>query len=184
MVLGFVCGKKLNALSQYCHDCYFPVLVEKQQQLCDHIRKYWRENAPLAPFEDAIVDFAVMADGESVCIVEVNPFVRYSQMIGCFVHCNIHHRPQDVYTGPGLFDWDKDWTVLTNGPFELRIVSSEEMVSEAQEMAMIGWACEIEDAVEQVRKERRESRAQRRKRLAVLGVALGLVVAGACVWWW
>jgi len=63
---------------------------------------------------------------------------------------------QDAYTGPGLFDWEKDWDVLTTGPFQTRIIQNVEQVAQPQRVAYEGWRPEIEEAMRRVAERRRE----------------------------
>ncbi|KAJ5071872.1 cell division cycle protein [Anaeramoeba ignava] len=101
---GFVTNYNLNALSQYHYFVYFPNLVEKKKEIQDKIVDFYKKEVqPLLQnhfqSKDYIVDFCV-SHGK-VWVIELNAF--------------------EESTDAGLFDWEKEINILSNGPFEFRI---------------------------------------------------------------
>eukprot|EP01105_Mastigella_eilhardi_P021340 TRINITY_DN5162_c0_g1_i1.p1 TRINITY_DN5162_c0_g1~~TRINITY_DN5162_c0_g1_i1.p1 ORF type:complete len:178 (-),score=40.68 TRINITY_DN5162_c0_g1_i1:45-578(-) len=100
---GFVCRRRLNALSQYYADCYFPSVVEHKDELAQRVLHFYEEHIrDLLPMDDYVVDFAVM-DKTTIKVIELNPF--------------------GPTTGGGLFDWKVDRAIIENGPFTIRVVT-------------------------------------------------------------
>jgi len=101
---GFVCGKKFTALSQYFHIVFFPELLSQKEVILQRIRQCFETLQAILPFDNYIIDFAVLED--EVLVIELNPFNDY---LGCG-------------TDPGLFSWKDDRDIVDGkAPFEFRI---------------------------------------------------------------
>jgi hypothetical protein len=73
---GFVHQKKLTAISQYIASCYFEDMAKQKTQFQDTILQYFNNIlCPLLPFENCVIDFAVLGLNE-VKLIEINPWVR------------------------------------------------------------------------------------------------------------
>jgi len=102
---GFVHKGQLNALSQYYADSYFPGLPARRQKLGDCVLQFFNAHIrSRVPIDSYIIDFAVLKDdGSDIRIVELNPF--------------------GPATGGCLFHWNRDRSIIENGPFEVRVNS-------------------------------------------------------------
>ncbi|KAH3756685.1 cell division cycle protein 123-like [Pelomyxa schiedti] len=102
---GFVHNRQLNALSQYYADTFFPRTTANVHQIAPLVQKFFNDEIrDKIPMDNYVIDFAVSEDLHSVSVVELNPFART--------------------TGSCLFDWEKDATVIQNGPFEYRVIQA------------------------------------------------------------
>mmetsp|Transcript_7597 Transcript_7597/g.10480 ORF Transcript_7597/g.10480 Transcript_7597/m.10480 type:complete len:336 (+) Transcript_7597:34-1041(+) len=101
---GFVHSRKLHALSQYYDMIHFPQLQVEKDSICTAIHNFFGELASKIPLEHYIIDFALLKQSGTwtVIIIELNPF--------------------SSNTDAGLFSWSKDYAVLTQGPFECRVL--------------------------------------------------------------
>jgi len=96
---GFVYQKKLNAISQYYHTCYFSHLKEEFPLAVERIKEYFNKKlVDVIPLESYIIDFGLLQD--RTIVIELNPF--------------------SVATDPTLFSWKEDITILEQGPFTTR----------------------------------------------------------------
>ncbi|ELR11215.1 uncharacterized protein ACA1_389360 [Acanthamoeba castellanii str. Neff] len=87
---GFVCGKKLTALSQYFHIVHFPALAAHKDEIARRIQAFFAERiVDLIPLDNYVIDFGIasatddiVADGGGgeVLVIELNPFNDY---VGC-----------------------------------------------------------------------------------------------------
>jgi hypothetical protein len=105
---GMVWNKQLNALGQYFHPLHFPQLTAVQQQIGGDCRAFFDEIKQHINLDNYIVDFSWLGPGR-VLLIEVNPF---DGVLGSFP-CST-----------GLFDWDRDYEMIHNGPFEMRVRKS------------------------------------------------------------
>jgi len=101
---GFVCKKKLNALAQYFHYCFFPELVQRKKEIETKIVDYFNSQiVDKVPHNSYVIDFCMLHNGE-LKIIEVNPF-HFS-------------------TGAPFFGWKKGSEgrhILLYGPFTFRM---------------------------------------------------------------
>lgn len=104
---GFVHNRKLNALSQYYHHCYFPELVAREAEIANTVRDFWTRIEPLLPVDSMICDFAVDLANNRVYVLEINPYY----VVGA----------EACGTDAAMFSWKDDRAVLDNGPFEFRL---------------------------------------------------------------
>jgi hypothetical protein len=104
---GFVYNNKLNALSQYYADCFFPEIASETQKkkIEERVLTFFEQEIKdsLKHLSSYIVDFVVT--DKYVKVVELNPFSKS--------------------TGACLFDWDKDKQIIEEGPFEFRVNTKE-----------------------------------------------------------
>lgn len=112
---GIVWDGTMNALGQYFHPLVFPDTLKQKEQIEADIRAVHSKLRPLLAengFKNYILDFAWLSPGE-VKIIELNPFDGVA--LGCF--------PGST----GLFLWDspRDKTIITQGPFEFRMRTTE-----------------------------------------------------------
>lgn len=104
---GFVYQGRLNALSQYFYDCYFPVLQRHKDKIEASLVSFWQSFREKVPYKSYVVDLAILpcdldqADPLPVRIIEFNPF--------------------DYYTDAAMFNWLADKQTFREGPFEFRI---------------------------------------------------------------
>eukprot|EP01044_Picomonas_judraskeda_P007704 COSAG03_NODE_842_length_5652_cov_8.316045_3_plen_325_part_00 len=103
----FVFGGRINAISQYNHNCFFQRLVDRKDYLQALLLRFFEAKCAdschsLYP-EGYIIDFAVTGQAlDQVLVIEINPGL--SSTSGC------------------LFDWVKDKATIYDGePFEFRI---------------------------------------------------------------
>jgi hypothetical protein len=139
------------------------------------------------PFDHAIVDFGIVGPPghQRVVIIECNPFVccTHQRTIAEFhwltelIVLAVGLSVQDAYTGPALFDWERDWDVLTNGPFQTRIIQSPEQIKQSQRVANEGWHLEIEEATRRVNEKRRQH-----KQKMMCYLAGGALLAGGAAY--
>lgn len=122
---GFYCNKQLNALSQYNYLIHSERLVRDKQIFQDIILDTF--NSQVLPrlqesqISQCVVDFAVVhpedPERRQVFVIEINPFV--------------------FSTDAALFQWSSDAHLLSNGPFQLRIV--EKPVKGVRNSISINW---------------------------------------------
>jgi len=101
---AFVSKGRLTAISQYNHDCYFPEVARRKEDIRVLLVSYWESEVKArVPLADYIVDFAVLGllEDRRVAVVELNPFA--------------------TTTGPALFNWRVDADVLAQGPLAFRV---------------------------------------------------------------
>ncbi|KAH3766039.1 cell division cycle protein 123-like [Pelomyxa schiedti] len=97
----FVCGGKITAISQYNQYCLYPHLQSKKEVISASILEFWsKEIKHRIPHSQYVIDFGILSTGR-VIVVELNPFA--------------------TTTGAALFTWERERTLLENGPFELRL---------------------------------------------------------------
>ena len=102
---GFAHNRQLHALTQYYDMIYFPQLMEEKESICSAIQLFFIQLASKIPLAHYIIDFALIKqpdDAWKVIIIELNPF--------------------STNTDAGLFSWSKDYNILTQGPFEFRVL--------------------------------------------------------------
>jgi len=134
---GFVYKNELNALSQYNDTTYYPNVADYkttiQHKVCDFYNEHLRE--ALKEHENYIVDFFISPD--KVYIVRLNPF----------------------YTGMGacLFLWTENAKVLTQGPFDFRIVEEPKKAPECFSSLQSEWQNMLDSVLQQRREERRHA---------------------------
>ena len=76
---GFVCGKKLNALSQYYDRCFFPELQGQEESITERVQTFFREKCvDRIELDEYIIDFLITPT--SIHIVELNPFTIQTGM--------------------------------------------------------------------------------------------------------
>ena len=111
----FVYDKKIRAISQYNHYCYFKELGDNplfEAAIKDKVSKYFYENiVELLPYHHYIIDFGIIIkdennkeniDGLDIIIIELNPFA--------------------TTTGAGLFGWNNDIDILKHSKeIEMRV---------------------------------------------------------------
>ena len=100
-------GGRINAISQYNHNCFFQRLVDRKDYLQALMARFFEEKCAkscnaLYP-EGYIIDFAITGQAlDQVLVIEINPGL--SSTSGC------------------LFDWVRDKKTIYDGdPFEFRI---------------------------------------------------------------
>eukprot|EP01112_Ceratiomyxa_fruticulosa_P009716 TRINITY_DN2547_c0_g1_i12.p1 TRINITY_DN2547_c0_g1~~TRINITY_DN2547_c0_g1_i12.p1 ORF type:complete len:395 (+),score=74.77 TRINITY_DN2547_c0_g1_i12:744-1928(+) len=100
----FVCNNSLNAISQYDHLSYYPVLIEKREEIEGDIRLFFENvlREPLKTHESYVFDVFYGQDRRCK-LIELNSFGSFSG--GC------------------LFEWGSDKEILLHGPLELRLVT-------------------------------------------------------------
>ncbi|KAH3762448.1 cell division cycle protein 123-like [Pelomyxa schiedti] len=103
---GFVCRKRLCALSQYFDMIYFPPVAQNKDAIAQRIQLFFNNILlPLLPFDDGVVDFLADPDRPEVCVIEMNPFTRF--------------------TSACMFNWKTDIDILEGRqPFEIRVVKA------------------------------------------------------------
>eukprot|EP00007_Cunea_sp_BSH-02190019_P001082 CAMPEP_0174235266 /NCGR_PEP_ID=MMETSP0417-20130205/4772_1 /TAXON_ID=242541 /ORGANISM="Mayorella sp, Strain BSH-02190019" /LENGTH=348 /DNA_ID=CAMNT_0015313751 /DNA_START=167 /DNA_END=1210 /DNA_ORIENTATION=+ len=103
---GFVRERRLNALSQYYHKCFYQDVHENHELCRDLICDFYERIKDQIPIASCICDFVVDLDQKRVLIVELNPF-------------------DPLGTDAAMFNWKTDHEVMFNGPFEFRWESKE-----------------------------------------------------------
>jgi len=127
---GFVYHKKLNGLSQYFTDCYFPSLSKESDHIKERVTKYFAEVKDKINYDNYIIDFVILE--KEIKIIELNPYGEN--------------------TGSGLFQWAKDQSTLQDGPFEIRVVSEPHSKAKTDALIM-GWKHLIEQAMKKEEKQ-------------------------------
>jgi len=127
---GFVYKGSLNALSQYYIDCYFEDLKKRKDEISSTVLIFFEEVKPMIQLESYIIDFVMFFDG-TIKIVELNPFSKS--------------------TGPCLFNWVSDKTVIESGPFEFRVL--EEPNQKHAAGYLMPWSDLIKQAKEKLKEE-------------------------------
>jgi D123 len=171
---GFVCGDRLNALSQYYCDCYFPRLCAQRARYAEAVHAFFSSEqqkrggkqeehqqkqgeelhqqnqevsggvcAALSHLGAYVVDFVVFERDTptphlEVKIVELNPFSES--------------------TGACLFDWQRDATLLREGPFCMRVVESPPLDNRPE--CYLPWKALVDEAL-QPAQENEEGTVQR-----------------------
>jgi hypothetical protein len=111
---GFVNNNQLNAVSQYDYLQIYPFVVENRELIQKRIYEFWEQQLQdllSQSHRSYVCDFYVPKNpNESVKLVELNPFLSSS--------------------GPCLFNWSKENSILLNGPFEFRILSDHSQIKE------------------------------------------------------
>ena len=107
---GFVCNGALNALSQYNHLCYYPVVTKYQKEMAAAIVDFFNTHikARLTKFPQYVIDFALVGERvdnerfvfERIFVIELNPFL--------------------FSTDGALYSWGRERALLEHGPFEMR----------------------------------------------------------------
>eukprot|EP00475_Leptophrys_vorax_P028959 TRINITY_DN42233_c0_g1_i1.p1 TRINITY_DN42233_c0_g1~~TRINITY_DN42233_c0_g1_i1.p1 ORF type:complete len:390 (-),score=95.74 TRINITY_DN42233_c0_g1_i1:87-1256(-) len=109
---GFVNKNSLNAVSQYDYLQVYPFIIDNRESIEKRIFKFWEDHLKELLSEthrSYVCDFYVPKNSEdSVKLVELNPFLSSS--------------------GPCLFNWSRDNSIILNGPFEFRILSDQTQV--------------------------------------------------------
>jgi len=124
---GFVYEGKLNALTQYFTNCYFPSLPAKKASITSRICSFFEEKVLpriKATHRSFVIDFLVKAD--TIMVVELNPFYKGA--------------------GAGCFSWKEHRELFMNGPIELRVV--EGIPSNCRDMISPPWLRFIESIKE------------------------------------
>jgi len=130
---GFVCGKKLNALSQYYDRCFFSELQGQEESICQRVQEFFtQEIVDRIQLDEYIIDFLITPD--RIWVVELNPFT--------------------IQTGSCLFDWVKDIEMLKNGPFELRITTE---INKNVRQCYLPWTDLLEKSVEELQESETEN---------------------------
>lgn len=112
---AFVHNKKMTALCQYYHVCFFPGLQKEFKELTERIQGFFdREIKDLLPLSSYIIDFGVLAD--RIMVIELNPF--------------------SIATNPVLFSWKQDRVLLENGPFTAKMLLEKPEMSKGVEIAI------------------------------------------------
>jgi len=106
---GFVCNRKLTALSQYYFILFFKDIKNNKEEIQNIVFQTFEKIKDILPIDSVVVDFAVDLKNKRAIVIEINPFDNY---IGCG-------------TSPALFDWKKDRKTLDEGPFEFRIEETQ-----------------------------------------------------------
>ncbi|KAJ5078575.1 cell division cycle protein [Anaeramoeba ignava] len=104
---GFVYNKNLNAITQYNDFYYSEKLVNQKEHFEKIITEFYeKEIKNQVHLSHFIIDFFLEPkeniEDFTIKVIELNPFFEA--------------------TGSVLFDWGKDFEILTKGPFEMRIV--------------------------------------------------------------
>eukprot|EP00005_Dracoamoeba_jomungandri_P004086 CAMPEP_0174251732 /NCGR_PEP_ID=MMETSP0439-20130205/1466_1 /TAXON_ID=0 /ORGANISM="Stereomyxa ramosa, Strain Chinc5" /LENGTH=321 /DNA_ID=CAMNT_0015332129 /DNA_START=15 /DNA_END=976 /DNA_ORIENTATION=- len=103
---GFVCDKKLTALSQYFYLAFFEHLPDLKDKVLKLIQELFDKVVNLVELDTYVIDFAVFPEKDEVFVIEINPFKDFE---GCG-------------TDPGMFSWENDRAVLDGeSAFEFRI---------------------------------------------------------------
>jgi len=128
----FVYQRKITAICQYCDIIYFPQLVKYKDEIQRRIVQLFDTVKNILPFDNCIIDFAVVLDKNKTFIVEINPYLHT--------------------TGAGLFSWyaDKDILEGKKDEIEFRIHTEEPLTEEQLEnMLFPNWESVVEEALKQ-----------------------------------
>ena len=92
---AFVYNGALTAISQYNEYIFVPDLISQRCEIKQAITQFFEKIKPFLPSAlSCIMDLAVSQDMQNVLLVELNPFSKQ--------------------TGAALFNWNRDWSVLTD----------------------------------------------------------------------
>lgn len=65
---GFCYKRKLRAVCQYFTACYFPEIAQNKEAIASTLVKFFKKYIRKSiPFENCVIDFAIMPDGPKVC---------------------------------------------------------------------------------------------------------------------
>eukprot|EP01117_Protostelium_nocturnum_P012797 TRINITY_DN4738_c0_g1_i1.p1 TRINITY_DN4738_c0_g1~~TRINITY_DN4738_c0_g1_i1.p1 ORF type:complete len:369 (+),score=80.02 TRINITY_DN4738_c0_g1_i1:44-1150(+) len=95
---SFAVGRKLTAISQYNDILYYPFMKDREvrKRIVTSICSYWEKASKCVDYEYCVVDFVLKSVGSGeVKIIEINPF--------------------GTMTGPSLFQWEYDRSILQGG---------------------------------------------------------------------
>lgn len=125
---GFMYGRQLRALSQYFTHLYFPSLAASVDTVAKRITQFFADVVePRLPVDlhNAVIDFIVLPD--RVLLLEVNQYAHS--------------------TGPGLFDWVEDESILRDGsdPIEVRVRSEPPPLEEIRGGLPAQWLQILEE---------------------------------------
>ncbi|XP_064384704.1 uncharacterized protein LOC135333633 [Halichondria panicea] len=128
---GFVYKNELNALSQYNDTAYYPNTDTYFNTIQAKVQDFFKANIQesLRELENYIIDFYVTPD--KVLVIRLNPF--YTAIGAC------------------LYTWNENGKVLTQGPFEFRIVDAPRTAPEAFSSFQPFWQTMLQSVLDQRR---------------------------------
>ncbi len=75
---GFVCSRRLTALSQYYVHCHFPHMLAQRKEIVTRICSFFETQVRAKlPADDMVVDFVYAPEDRRVYVLEMNPFCNF-----------------------------------------------------------------------------------------------------------